>query len=184
MILNGSLKEGEQLKELQDFAVEMLMKSGYAVDKVLLHERKIAPCLGCFGCWTRTPGICVINDAGRELTADIINSDVVVYLTPVTFGGYSSELKKAVDRIIPLMLPFFEKVQGETHHQKRYKSYPKVVVLGLMPEADDELKRIFCDTIKRNKLNWHGTFLGTAMAVDASRETIEAVLREAEVVSC
>lgn len=26
-------------------------------------KEKINPCMGCFGCWTKTPGKCVIRDS-------------------------------------------------------------------------------------------------------------------------
>ena len=35
----------------------------------------------------------------------------MVLLTPITFGGYSSEIKKAMDRSICLVLPFFRRVE-------------------------------------------------------------------------
>jgi multimeric flavodoxin WrbA len=45
-----------------------------------------------------TPGECVIKDAGCDVARDVSHSDLVILLTPMSFGGYSSELKKAVDR--------------------------------------------------------------------------------------
>jgi len=43
------------------------------------------------------------------------------FLTPITFGGYSSSLKKnGGSSKIQNVLPFFQQVNGETHHQKRY----------------------------------------------------------------
>ena len=85
---------------------------------------EIRPCIGCFGCWVQTPGECLIDDAARQIAPAIIGSDLVIYLTPVTFGGYSSELKKALDRCICLILPFFTKIDGEMHHKPRYDRYP------------------------------------------------------------
>ena len=38
----------------------------------------------------------------------------------VTFGGYSSELKKALDHVIPILQPFMQKRHGETRHPQRY----------------------------------------------------------------
>lgn len=32
-----------------------------------LSSKKIANCVGCFGCWTKTPGKCVIRDDATEI---------------------------------------------------------------------------------------------------------------------
>ena len=36
------------------------------VETFPLREMKLAHCLGCFGCWVKTPGMCVEDDAGRQ----------------------------------------------------------------------------------------------------------------------
>lgn len=126
---------------------------GYDVDAVLLCDTSIAYCRGCFECWTRTPGVCRTADPGRDLARRLIASDVAVFLTPVTFGGYSSELKKAVDRIIGLVSPFFCRVDGETHHVKRYRRYPAIVGLGVLPAPDPDDEEIFRTLVRRNALN-------------------------------
>jgi multimeric flavodoxin WrbA len=160
LILNGYLEEGKCMVPVNKFIEEILIEKGYEVESILLREKKITECMGCFDCWVKTPGICVINDYGRALVESIINSDTVIYLTPVVYGGYSSELKKAVDRIIPLMLPFFKKIEGEVHHKERYKKYPNIFVLGMMSDEDNKMKDIFYSLIKRNSLNWHGPLTG------------------------
>lgn len=163
IILNGCLKNSPNMGSLQSITESALQKAGYEVEAVVLHEKKIGECLGCFHCWVKTPGMCILEDDSRELNGKIINSDLVVYMTPVTFGGYSSELKKAVDRIIPLLLPFFTNRQGEIHHQARYKSYPKVLVLGVMMEENKEMEQIFRDIVKRNEKNWFNSFAGIVL---------------------
>jgi hypothetical protein len=52
---------------------------------------KLAHCLGCFGCWLKTPGMCVEDDAGRQVARAIVQSDTTVLYTPATFGGYSPD---------------------------------------------------------------------------------------------
>lgn len=175
LILNGSLKNGESLEEINTYVEGLLTESGYEVESVMLHEKQIAECMSCFGCWVKTPGRCVKDDYSREVTKNIINSDVVVYLTPVTFGGYSSELKKAVDRTIPLLLPFFRKVNGEVHHKPRYKSYPKVLVFGAMAVENQEEKEIFGNFIKRNAANWYNTFIGTVVNNKLEADNVEQI---------
>ncbi|MEI6797484.1 MAG: hypothetical protein WCK39_11525, partial [Methanomassiliicoccales archaeon] len=33
--------------------------NGHLMDVIPLRELDIAPCIGCFGCWTKTPGSCI-----------------------------------------------------------------------------------------------------------------------------
>ncbi len=154
-ILNGFLVEGETTQSVRKIIESELAGKRWLVDSFVLRDMKIASCLGCFNCWLKTPGICVIDDAGRDVTKAYVQSDVTFFLTHVTFGGYSSELKKAVDRLIPCISPYFIKIHGETHHRPRYEKYPKLVVIGVLRHADVESERIFKTLVGRNAINMH-----------------------------
>ncbi|KAF5038294.1 hypothetical protein DSECCO2_555740 [anaerobic digester metagenome] len=120
-----------------------------------LYNEKIATCTGCFGCWLKTPGECVINDMGREIAEKVIQSDLVVFLTPITFGGYSYHLKKMLDRFIPTILPFFALIDGETHHEPRYEKYPSILAIGYLKEKDSKSEDIFKKLVERNAINFY-----------------------------
>lgn len=79
-------------------------------ETIVLREQKIGNCAGDFYCWVRNPGVCNINDDNRTIAAKTAQSDVVIYLTPVTFGGYSSQLKRMVDHQIQNISPFFRNI--------------------------------------------------------------------------
>jgi hypothetical protein len=135
--------------------IDEVKARGGDVDELALRKVNIAGCMGCFGCWVKTPGTCVIPDTGRDVARRIINSDLLVLITPVTFGGYSSTLKKALDRAIPLLSPLFVKIKGEVHHKPRYPRYPVSVTIGLLPREDRESERIFKTLVGRNAVNAH-----------------------------
>jgi multimeric flavodoxin WrbA len=113
-------------------------------------------------------------------------SDLLVLLTPVTFGGYSSELKKALDRMICALLPFFQTVDGETHHRPRYDRYPKLLAIGVDSRRDEESERIFARLVERNAINlwapaWAAGILGNGKFDGTLRAIIQALLRQVEV---
>jgi len=153
VIFNGA-KEGDlTIKAIEKTIADQLAKEGWEVEPIELRNMHIANCIGCFGCWVKTPGTCVIDDYGRETTRKAIQSDLLVWLTPVTFGGYSSELKKALDRIIPILLPYFQTYHGQIHHKMRYKKYPKLLVIGVQ-EPDVNYEETFMALAERNILNF------------------------------
>ena len=154
-IFYGAIEGNGALKTVQEIVGDELVKAGWDIDVLDFCKTEIAACLGCFGCWLKTPGICVINDAGRDVTKAYVQSDMTVYLTPVTFGGYSSALKKAVDRLIPSVSPHFMKINGETHHRPRYEKYPRLIAIGVLHHADAESERIFKTLVERNAINMH-----------------------------
>jgi len=155
ILLDGSQandKTGERVRA----ALEAEFKTqGWDVEHFTLCEKKIGNCAGDFFCWLRTPGICNVDDDNRVIAAAIIASDLMVYLTPVTFGGYSSTLKKMVDHQIQNISPFFTQVEGETHHQKRYQKHPDLMVVGWMDTPDAQAEAVFRNLAQRNALNYH-----------------------------
>ncbi len=155
LILDGRIGEDAMAERSLGFAKAWLATRDWDVTTMKLCELDIAPCVGCFGCWVKTPGICVIDDAGRDVARAIVESDLVVYLTPIMFGGYSYELKKAVDRSIPIISPFFRRVKGEMHHKKRYAHYPRVLALGWLERVTGDEEDIFQTVVQRNAINMH-----------------------------
>jgi multimeric flavodoxin WrbA len=154
LILNGALPGDESLGPAEDALTALLGDAGSEIRRYSMRDVPLAYCQGCFECWTHTPGLCKTEgDAGREIAAAIIASDLLVFLTPITFGGYSSEIKKILDRSICLVLPFFRRIDGEVHHHRRYDGYPALVGVGLLREPDEEQERIFATLVERNALN-------------------------------
>jgi multimeric flavodoxin WrbA len=126
---------------------------GWDMKAFALAGMDIQPCRGCFSCWVKTPGRCVIRDDEEQVLAATAASDRVIWLTPVTFGGYAPELKKALDRIIPILLPFFTRVRGETHHPLRYPRRRRLLAIGTLRQEDAESEGVFRRLVGRNALN-------------------------------
>ena len=111
-------------------------------------------CNGCFGCWVKTPGECVIEDDMPIVLEAIINSDLTVYIGEVKVGLVSSNLKTIHDKTLPLIHPYMQIVKGEVHHQPRYDKYPNIgVVLIEGEKITDEVFSIIEDSYIRLSYN-------------------------------
>lgn len=155
VILDGSREDDNILSNISSIIISELSGAGWDVEPLILRNMKIAYCVGCFNCWVKTPGECRFKDDGAKIARSFIQSDLTIFLTPVTFGGYSSMLKKGLDRIICVISPFFMKINGEVHHQKRYDKYPNVLGIGVLPQPDTLCEQIFTTLIGRNSINMH-----------------------------
>ena len=182
-ILDGSSEEDEEAGTAIEALNLELTGSGSGSAHHVMRKLAIGACTGCFSCWTRTPGECVIADEQRSVCADMVRSDVVILITPVTFGGYSSELKKGMDRIIPVLLPFFRKYAGETHHPSRCGNEWNILGIGTLPVQDEEKESLFKDIVLRNSLNMHSKCSSSLVIVRGQssediREKVTAGLRK------
>src|SRR5271157_2180885 len=155
VILDGSNKNDLTGQPVRTALTAELEARGWEIEPMQLCETKIGNCAGDFFCWIRNPGLCNVNDANRLIAASIANCQLMVYLTPITFGGYSSTLKKMVDHQIQNVLPFFAQVNGETHHQKRYPAYPDFLAIGWMDQPDAQSESIFRHLTYRNAINFY-----------------------------
>lgn len=127
--------------------------AGSEVTCVTLNGDEILPCRGCFQCWVKTPGLCIMDsDSVNDTGALLIQSDVVIFLSEICYGGFSYDIKSFLDRIIPNIMPYFEIVNGEMHHVKRYERFPVIVAIGYGDFVKEE-SQLFKEIIVRNALN-------------------------------
>jgi len=174
ILLDGS-KENDRTGERVRAALEAELKTqGWEVEHFALCNQKIGNCAGDFFCFIRTPGVCNVNDDNRTIAEAHTNCDLMVYLTPVTFGGYSPTLKRMVDHQIQNISPFFANVNGETHHARRYKKNPDLLVVGWMDTPDKQSEAIFRHLVQRNAPNWHSkTWVSDVVLTHQSDEELQ-----------
>jgi multimeric flavodoxin WrbA len=98
---------------LQPF-LEGAREAGAETETVYLKDLKINHCLGCFTCWTKTPGVCVHKDDMAALFPKVRQADVVVYATPLYVFTVSGLMKDFMDRLLPLADPHI--VQRGAHY--------------------------------------------------------------------
>jgi len=155
LILDGSHANDLTAEQVTSALQAELAARNWTSETIVLREQKIGNCAGDFFCWIRKPGVCNTDDDNRIIAEKIVQSDLVIYLTPVTFGGYSSELKRAVDHQIQNISPFFATVGGETHHQKRYSKYPSVITVGWADQPNAQAEAVFRHLVHRNAINMY-----------------------------
>ncbi len=131
LAINGSPrgKKSNTDRILQPF-LEGAREAGAETETVYLKDKTIKPCLGCFTCWTKTPGVCVHKDDDMPaLLEKLRQADVVVYATPLYIFTVTAQMKAFMDRYIPMLQPFIIERDGQYIHPPRYESRHSKVVL-------------------------------------------------------
>jgi multimeric flavodoxin WrbA len=102
--------------------------AGAEVELAHLHGLEIKPCLGCYTCWTSTPGRCAQRDAMDSLLPEF-GADLVVLATPLYVDGMNGPMKTFLDRSIPLLDATVELRDDHCRHPRRDKGRTGRVVL-------------------------------------------------------
>ncbi len=139
--INSSPRSGGQSKTelMLNHLVEGMQEAGAEVEVVNLREKKIKNCIGCFTCWTKTPGKCIQkDDMTNEIFPKLLASDLVVYATPLYYHFMNGAMRTFMERTLPATQPFFEQSEGKTYHPLRYK-FPVTVLLSVcgLPEESE-----------------------------------------------
>jgi len=187
LILIGSKTDDSESAKIHEMILEELKKLNWDATSIGLEDKSIAYCTGCFGCWVQTPGECVIKDYEETIVRKMVHTDLIIYITPIVFGGYSSILKKALDRQISRVLPYFTKIDGEVHHKKRYEKEQSLLGIGILDNPDIEKEEVFKTLVARNSINMWSPYQ-RAMIYTRGQDSLEFVnnfnnaLREVEAI--
>lgn len=71
-------------------------ESGHKVEVLDVCKLDVNPCIGCIRCGYEGP--CVQKDDNDIIRNKLLNTDMVVFATPLYYYGMSAQLKRVVDR--------------------------------------------------------------------------------------
>ncbi len=124
--------------------------------KIISPESEIKPCIGCFGCWTKTPGRCVIPD-GYDTTGILMSKcDEVIIVSECRYGSVSSFVKAVQDRAISYIHPCFVIKKGEMHHKRRYDNIITLSAHFYGDNITEEEKENAKELMQSNVDNYNG----------------------------
>ena len=155
LILNGNpKKENKDFDQYLNLLMDELSQDRNQVTFINIRDKKILHCKGCWNCWVKTPGECSFDDDSKSIRELYINSDMVIFASPLIMGFISAIMKKLMDKLIPLLHPYIEFVRNEAHHSKRYDKYPLIGLLYQDKSKNDTDAEITTDIFNRFAINF------------------------------
>jgi multimeric flavodoxin WrbA len=92
----GSPRRQSNTEILLDKALAGAAQAGAGVEKVLISNLKISPCLEIYACFK--DGNCTIKDDMQMLYDKLLEVDHIVFASPIFFYGVTSQAKAVIDR--------------------------------------------------------------------------------------
>ncbi len=96
VILEGSPNKKGSSNLLADCFRQGAEEAGHTVEIIDTAHGNIAPCTGCVRCGYEGP--CVQKDDVEHIRGEILNADMLVFVTPLYYYGMSAQLKTMIDR--------------------------------------------------------------------------------------
>lgn len=96
LVLGGSPnKNGSTQILIENFARDA-KEAGHTVTVLYVAHMDVRPCTGCIACGYDGP--CVQRDDMSQIRKAVLESDMLVFATPLYFFGISAQLKTVIDR--------------------------------------------------------------------------------------
>ena len=122
------MEKGNTALLLKPF-LDGIREEGCEIELFYTSRLCVKPCLGDRSCWTKTPGKCVQDDDVNMLLPKIQEADIVVFATPLYVDGMPGTLKNLIDRLIPIIEPYFVMRDQHCRHPPRQPHKISKVIL-------------------------------------------------------
>lgn len=143
------------IHDLTDLQFQQIFPQVTGDTQIISDKGHIKNCIGCFGCWIKTPGQCVVKDGYENMGSILSRADTVTIISKCYYGGYSPFVKNVLDRSISFLLPFFKVIDHETHHKPRYEKSFQLHVYFYGRHITQSEKDTAKDMVGRNSTNFN-----------------------------
>ena len=96
VVLEGSPNKHGSSNLLADQFIRGAEEAGHTVEIIDAAHADLHPCTGCIYCGYEGP--CVQKDDMEQFRKQILNADMMVFVTPLYYFGMSAQLKMVIDR--------------------------------------------------------------------------------------
>lgn len=155
--------------------------AGAEVENIFLNDKAINHCKACGGCMVSNQ--CVIKDDMGDLIPKYVESDIVVFATPLYIDNISGMLKVFLDRTLCIGNPLYEKDENGEYRGAKSKLFkngipPKIVVIsnGGYPQRSNF--QVISLLMKRVARNFHMEVIGEIYA--AAGPVLTSPIKELE----
>lgn len=97
-ILNGSPRK-ENTYAMAEAFKEGAAAAGHEVEILHVGKMKIGGCLGCEYCHTKGEGKCIQKDDMDKVLPAYMDSDMIVFASPIYYFGMTAQLSAAIQRM-------------------------------------------------------------------------------------
>ncbi|WP_218822717.1 flavodoxin family protein [Thermoanaerobacterium thermosaccharolyticum] len=96
LVIEGSPHKHGSSNLLAERFIDGARDAGHVVSVFDAAHANLHPCLGCDTCGMA--GVCIQKDDMESLKDDIRDSDMMVFVTPLYYFGFSAQIKMVIDR--------------------------------------------------------------------------------------
>nr|WP_294998290.1 flavodoxin family protein [uncultured Methanobrevibacter sp.] len=96
VVLKGSPNKHGSSNLLADNFKKGAIGAGHTITEIDTAHCNVSPCIGCVNCGYE--GECVLNDDMDVFREQILESDMIVFVTPLYYYGMTAQLKTVIDR--------------------------------------------------------------------------------------
>ena len=96
VVLEGSPNKKGSSNQLAGCFIQGAEEAGHTVTVIDAAHADIHPCTGCIHCGYEGP--CVQKDDMEQFRGEILEADMMVFVTPLYYYGMSAQLKILIDR--------------------------------------------------------------------------------------
>lgn len=138
------------ITDIKDFAIPI-----NGEHRIIKPDSPIKHCIGCFGCWVKTPGECVIKDDYSRTGCFLGKCDELIMISECLYGGFSEFVKRVQDRCISYVRPDFAIVDNEMRHRQRYFNKIRITALFYGEDITEEEKLTAKKIVSANAKNFY-----------------------------
>ena len=122
LLINGSPKgtKSNTYRLSKAFISGIAEKSPAVCEELNVSDMDISPCRGCFACWNKTDGECVIKDEMKTALDKILWADTIIWSFGLYYFNVPGKLKTLIDRQLPLAMPFMVSDSEAGSHPSRF----------------------------------------------------------------
>ena len=100
VVISTSIRANSNSEDLAKSFAAGATYAGNEVEFITLKDKQISFCKGCLVC--QQTGKCVIKDDVTKIIDKVIDSDIVVWATPIYYYEMSGQMKVLIDRLNPM----------------------------------------------------------------------------------